>query len=248
MPKGVKKSADVSETVVAPVVAAPVDMKVKKVKAPKEEGSVTSAASVVSAAPAAAKVSKAAKAVETVAAPVVVSAPVVADVAAPVDEVVADDVELSLSTRSTEFMAKLNQWCASGVALKTEFRNLEKDWARRLKVAQKGSSKRKKRAVARTPSGFVKPTRISNDLAKFLGKPEGTEMARTDVTREINTYIRLHNLQDKENGRKILPDAKMSALLKVSSTDELTYFNLQKFLSPHFFKTVKTEAVVGVSA
>jgi len=241
MPKGVKKTADVSETVVAPV-AAPVDVKVKKAKAPKEE----TASAATAAAPVAAKPAKVAKAVET-SAPVV-AAPLVADVAAPVDEVVADDVELSLSTRSTEFMAKLNQWCASGVSLKTEFRNLEKDWARRLKVAQKGSSKRKKRAVARTPSGFVKPTRISTDLAKFLGKPEGTEMARTDVTREINTYIRLHNLQDKENGRKILPDAKMSALLKVSSTDELTYFNLQKFLSPHFFKNVKTEVVVGVSA
>jgi upstream activation factor subunit UAF30 len=231
MPKGVKKSSDVSESVVAPVAVAPVaaDVKAKKVKAPKVE----TVAPVVTA--------------SVVTAPVV-TAPVVD---APVDEVLVDDLEVSLSTRSTEFMAKLNQWCAAGVSLKTEFRNLEKDWARRIKVAQKSSSKRKKRAVARTPSGFVKPTRISTDLAKFLGKSEGTEMARTDVTREINTYIRLHNLQDKENGRKILPDAKLSALLKVSSTDELTYFNLQKFLSPHFFKTVKADATataVGVSA
>ena len=128
-----------------------------------------------------------------------------------------------------------------GAALKTEFRTLEKLWSRELKTANKKSSNRKRKSVARTPSGFVKPTRITSELSKFLNKAEGTEMARTDVTREINAYIRLHNLQDKENGRKILPDAKLTTLLKLKPTDELTYFNLQKYLSPHFFKTVKTE-------
>jgi upstream activation factor subunit UAF30 len=72
-----------------------------------------------------------------------------------------------------------------------------------------------------------------------LEKPEGTEMARTTVTREINAYIRTNLLQDKSNGRKINPDAKLAALLKLGKTDELTYFNLQKFMSPHFAKNVK---------
>jgi upstream activation factor subunit UAF30 len=64
-------------------------------------------------------------------------------------------------------------------------------------------------------------------------------MARTDVTKEMTGYIRLHKLQDKDNGRKILPDANMKKLLKVSDSEELTYFNLQKFMSPHFEKAVK---------
>jgi upstream activation factor subunit UAF30 len=64
-------------------------------------------------------------------------------------------------------------------------------------------------------------------------------MARTDVTREINTYIRAHKLQDKDNGRKINPDAKLAALLKLKKTDELTYFNLQRYMSPHFSKAEK---------
>ena len=64
-------------------------------------------------------------------------------------------------------------------------------------------------------------------------------MARTDVTREINKYIRSHNLQDKENGRKINPDTKLQTLLKLNNTDELTYFNLQRYMSPHFAKSVK---------
>jgi chromatin remodeling complex protein RSC6 len=52
----------------------------------------------------------------------------------------------------------------------------------------------------------------------------------------MTAYIRAHSLQDKENGRKILPDTKLKKLLKVSDTDELTYFNLQRYMSPHFEK------------
>ena len=61
-------------------------------------------------------------------------------------------------------------------------------------------------------------------------------MARTEVTREINSYIREHKLQDKENGRKIIADKKLTSLLKLKKGDELTYFNLQKYMSPHFAK------------
>ena len=64
-------------------------------------------------------------------------------------------------------------------------------------------------------------------------KRRGTKMARTDVTREINKYIRIHDLQDKENKRNINPNDKLSTLLKLSDTDELTYFNLQRYISSH---------------
>ncbi len=154
------------------------------------------------------------------------------------------DLEASVTAQSVEFLAKLNQLSVIISSLKNEYRVLEKKWTRELKVAQKANSKRKRKSGNRAPSGFVKPTRISDELAKFLEKPAGTEMARTDVTREINKYIRSHNLQDKENGRKINPDSKLSSLLKLKKTDELTYFNLQRFMSPHFSKAVK-EAVVA---
>ena len=146
--------------------------------------------------------------------------------------------------QSTEFLSKLNQMSSMIASLKTEYRTLEKKWTRELKAAQKTSAKRKRKSGNRAPSGFVKPTRISDELATFLDKPSGTEMARTDVTREINKYIRSNNLQDKENGRKINPDSKLQSLLKLNITDELTYFNLQRYMSPHFFKAVK-EGVVA---
>ena len=164
--------------------------------------------------------------------------PVVAAVAA-APAVEQADVEAAIASQSVEFLAKLQQLGALISSLKTEYRTLEKKWTRELKSAQKLSSKRKRKAGNRAPSGFVKPTRISDELAKFLEKPSGSEMARTEVTRDINKYIRSNNLQDKENGRKINPDTKLAALLKLKKTDELTYFNLQRYMSPHFAKATK---------
>ena len=186
-----------------------------------------------------AKTTKAAKApkVEAVVAPATESV-----VAAPTDAPV--DAEAPLAEQSVEFLAKLQQLSVMISTLKTEYRALEKKWTREVKTAQKVSSKRKRKAGNRAPSGFVKPTKISDELAKFLEKPIGSEMARTEVTRDINKYIRTNNLQDKENGRKINPDTKLATLLKLKKTDELTYFNLQRYMSPHFAKAIKVEATV----
>ena len=153
----------------------------------------------------------------------------------PVEEPV-DSVVPQISSDFLEFMTKLqavNQMLSS---LKADFRVLEKKATRELKAAEKASAKKKRKAGNRSPSGFVKPTKISDVLATFLSKPKGSEMARTEVTREINTYIRTHKLQDKDNGRKINADKKLTALLSLGPKDELTYFNLQKFMSPHFAK------------
>ena len=88
----------------------------------------------------------------------------------------------------------------------------------------------------RIPISFTTPTRISDELAKFLGKPAGTEMARTEVSRLINTYIRVNNLADPQNGRIINADSKLRKLLRLGKNDELTYFNLQKYMKHHFHR------------
>jgi chromatin remodeling complex protein RSC6 len=136
----------------------------------------------------------------------------------------------------SEFMTKLQQVSSLLSALKSEFRSLEKKAVRELRTANKANAKRKRKTGNRSPSGFVKPTLISVELATFLGKAAGSEMARTEVTREINEYIRTHSLQDKTNGRKINADASLMSLLKLKEGDELTYFNLQRYMSPHFAK------------
>ena len=207
----------------------------KKTSKPTETQEVAVPAPVVeSAAPAVEKKVKKSKSPKEETAPVAPE-PVVA--AAPAE--VQADCETPLAEQSVEFLAKIQQLSVMISTLKSEYRALEKKWSREVKTAQKVSSKRKRKAGNRAPSGFVKPTKISDELASFLGKEKGTEMARTEVTRDINKYIRTHNLQDKENGRKINPDTKLAALLKLKKTDELTYFNLQRYMSPHFAKATK---------
>ena len=224
MPK--KTTTSKTEQVVAPVIvesaAATVEKKARKPKAPKVEVEV-------------APVTSTPAVVESVSA-AVVSAPVV-----------SADAEAPLAEQSVEFLAKLQQLGVLISSLKAEYRTLEKKWTREIKTAQKQSSKRKRKAGNRAPSGFVKPTKISDELASFLGKDKGTEMARTDVTREINTYIRAHKLQDASNGRKINPDTKLATLLKLKKTDELTYFNLQKYMSPHFEKAAEKAAAAAAA-
>jgi chromatin remodeling complex protein RSC6 len=209
MPKKTSKTATETEQVATPVVESAAPAVEKKTKAPK---------------------TKTPKAETT-------PAPVVEPVAAA--DAPQTDSEAPLAEQSVEFLAKLQQLSVMISTLKAEYRALEKKWTREVKSAQKVSSKRKRKAGNRAPSGFVKPTKISDELASFLGKEKGTEMARTEVTRDINKYIRTHNLQDKDNGRKINPDTKLAALLKLKKTDELTYFNLQRYMSPHFAKAVK---------
>ena len=163
---------------------------------------------------------------------------------APVAEASAAPEASSVALKLTEFNAKLQQLVGLFSTVKNDFKTLEKAVTREMKNAQKASSKKRRNNVNRKPSGFVKPTRISDELAQFLGKTVGTEMARTDVSKEINSYIQANGLQDKENGRRIHPDAKLTALLKVKKDDELTYFNLQRYMKHHFMKAGEFAAAV----
>ncbi len=139
-------------------------------------------------------------------------------------------------TKLTELDAKLQQLSSILSALKSDVKVIAKTIVREQKVAQKNSkASRRASGKERQPSGFVKPTPISNELADFLGKNQGSEMARTEASKEIHQYIRTHGLA---TGRDINPDAKLSTLLNVQSGDKLTYFNLQRYMKHHFLKAV----------
>ena len=147
----------------------------------------------------------------------------------------------SLSDDFNELVTTLATLKTTVSSLSSRMRLLQKRVDREIKSAQKKKTKRGPLSAdgkPRKPSGFVKPTDITPELAKFLGKDKGVMMARTEVTREINKYIREHKLQDPSNGRIIKPDASLRKLLNVKAKDELTYFNLQKYMSPHFVKAV----------
>ena len=201
---------------------------------------VSVAIEVPSAAPAAAeKKARKPKAVVEAAAPVV--APVVE--AAPAVAPAAESAEAVVDTSSklAEFGAKINQVGALLASIKADYKALEKTIAKDLKNASK-SKKSKKSSVPnpnRQASGFVKPSAVSEDLLKFFGKEAGTMMSRVEVSKEITAYIEKNGLKDKDNGRQINPDAKLTKLLKVGAGEVLTYFNLQRYLKIHFIKAEK---------
>jgi hypothetical protein len=83
-------------------------------------------------------------------------------------------------------------------------------------------------------SGFTTPKPIHSEVAHFFGLPNGTSMTRCELTRLINKYIRENGLQDNINKRKINPDDNLKKLLKLDDSVQLTFFNLQKHLTPLF--------------
>ena len=180
-------------------------------------------------------------------APVVVEAAPVVVEAAPVvvESTESTDNTLGLDSIETEFLSlatRLQDLRNLQSALVSDFKKLHKNVQRHMKDA--GKKKRKKTAQLngqkRAPSGFAKATEISTELCSFLGKPQGTEMARTEVTKYLTQYIKEHSLQDKNNRRKIVPDAPLQKLLNVKKDDEVTYFNLQKYMKVHFPKSGTT--------
>jgi len=146
---------------------------------------------------------------------------------------------LSLATRLQEL--KTLQ-----MSVVSDLKKLHKTVHRHMKENSKKHKKRKNldpNRPKRAPSGFAKPALISVELCSFLGKPEGTEMARTEVTKYLTQYIKEHKLQDEANRRKILPNKPLQQLLNVGQGDEVTYFNLQKYMKVHFPKSaVSTSA------
>ena len=165
--------------------------------------------------------------------PVVEAAPAPTPAAPAAD---APEATETLADKLHEFGSKLSQMMTIYTTLKQDFKTLSKQIERDMKAAQKASAKKRRSSGNRQPSGFIKPTLITDELASFLGKSSGTEMARTEVSKEINQYIRENKLQDSANGRIIRPDSKLKKLLRVGADEELTYFNLQRYMKHHFVK------------
>jgi upstream activation factor subunit UAF30 len=83
--------------------------------------------------------------------------------------------------------------------------------------------------------GLKAVKKLSDELANFIGK--GQSMARTEVVKSIWEYIKEHQLQNPENKREILLDAKMRDVFGVAT---FTMFTMNKYLSAHIepFKPV----------
>jgi chromatin remodeling complex protein RSC6 len=124
--------------------------------------------------------------------------------------------------------------------LQNQIRVLEKQINKEFTSLEKKTVKQKK---PRKPSGFAKSTKISNELCEFMNVPFGSEMARTEVTKYIVDYIKTKSLQKEENKKYIKPDIHLKTLLGVTDEDDVTYFNIQKYMNRHFIKHEKNEII-----
>ena len=121
-------------------------------------------------------------------------------------------------------------------SLTTAVTALERRCARDKKVADKKmkGKVKKPRDPNAPPTGFQKPLNVSAELSKFLGLAEGELIARTQVTSRINNYCKEKGLQKQEDKRILMPDTPLSKLLRLKKGEELTFFNLQKYLKHHY--------------
>ena len=194
------------------------------------------------------KKSSSKKSAKTEVAPVVVAPVVEVALSAPVAESKVDETKsLSSDAILTAFDAKIQQVSSILNSLKNDSKALRKEILSNKKAFEKLEKKsaKKKRAAPvdgeeakPRNSGFMRPVKISDELASFLGKATGTVMGRQDANDEIRQYVSLHNLKETEKGkgRNINPDSKLSSLLKLPAGEQLTYFNLQKYMKPHFIR------------
>lgn len=145
--------------------------------------------------------------------------------------------EVSSSAKFTSLLEKLQSFSTDLKELIATVKTLQKEHVKLQKLTTKKSKKQSSgNGGTRTLSGFAKPSLLSDELCEFMGVTKGTLMARTEVTRSINEYIKKNSLQDVNDKRHIVADDKLKKILNLGADDKLTYFNLQKYMKHHFTK------------
>ena len=119
--------------------------------------------------------------------------------------------------------------------IQQNIKQLEKSVKKNMKGLKKEVVKTKNKGN-RQPSGFAKPSKVTKELCEFMNKAEGSEIARTEVTRALVSYIKENKLENTTNSKIISPDDKLKVLLGLDDSQELTYFNIQKYMNKHFVK------------
>lgn len=227
------------------------DSKTKK-SAPKKVAEVVAAAApapVAAPAPAAPakktatkKASPAAK-VETVVPTVAVAVPAAAATATEESSGNAQDrlssVVEKLKTTQARFSAELKEIAKEALlAVKAASREIKdaKKRKRSKRPEDMTPEERKAYEARKANNAFLKPRSISPELCAFMGIAAGSQRSQTEVTKFVSTYVKSHNCFDPANKRRILPDAALARLLKVTDKDQVTYLNLQSHLKSHFIK------------
>lgn len=116
-----------------------------------------------------------------------------------------------------------------------KIKTIEKDIKKEFKKTNKiGNTP--KLIKNKKPSGFARPSKVTQELCEFMEKPIGTELARTEVNKHLTSYIKQNNLQNQNNKSIIIPDNKLKNLLGIKDLEnvDLTFFTIQKYMNKHF--------------
>ena len=140
-----------------------------------------------------------------------------------------------LTTNFEHLLGTISAFRSQLTLLQNQVKTIERSSKKYIKQLERELSKRKVKGN-RKPSGFAKPTKISDKLCEFMNKPKGSELARTEVTQHLISYIKENKLQNESNKRIIIPDKHLKTLLGIGDKDELNYFNLQSYMNQHFLK------------
>ncbi len=211
--------------------------KSNKMPAKKSTPEVTTPAPVV-ATPAQPAVKRARKEITKEETPAVASTEVVAPEPVRSAEQLLTDLQETLrvltSDVSSRLRAAIHVAQDAVKALKRQARESKR--RRRVDPATLSPEDRKVWEARRANNAFLKLRPISDELCGFMGLPAKSQKSQTDVTKFISTYVKGHNCFDPNFKRRIVPDAKLAKLLRVTDKDEVTYLNLQSFLKVHFLK------------
>lgn len=135
--------------------------------------------------------------------------------------------------------ATMDSLYAEITALRSEVKSLAK-LVRKVRSVQDDPTGEKSKARSQN-NGFNRALEISPKLREFLGADEGQMVSRSEVTRRVNQYIKDNNLKHPDNGRIIILDDKLTDLLAPPEGVQVTFLNMQKYISPHYVKSEKSD-------
>lgn len=149
-----------------------------------------------------------------------------------IDSLVKDlTEELAVEKKGTDNYKRLNRFSKTAAKIHTSFAKLDKPRKRNVELGED-----------RKRSGFLKPSKISEEMADFAGWDPSELKSRTDVTQIVCNYVKANNLQDEHDRRIIHPDKKLATLLEYDGSTSLNFANMQKYIKKHFISGAAVEA------
>ena len=157
-------------------------------------------------------------------------------------EVVVEVAKVDQADSLKSVLVTLTEQSTVIKALINSVRNVIKESDKQSKELEKLRNKKSRvkavRSADAAQSGITKPVAITDELARFLGVAPGTLVPRNEVTKGVSTFVKQNDISDPTNKQRFVlddrPAAKTLRALLGNPSEDVTYFNLQKYLKHHY--------------